>query len=461
MKLLSGTATKTFNLLSIGQRGVGKTVFLVGGYTELHADSRTEHPQQLWFDCQDAQVQENIERILSYVIQTGKYPPATMKITKYNFNLKRHSLGGSQTLSHFSWSDIPGEICNSHNPDFRSMVATSHGCCVFIDAEALIHTKAYLQMFREIVEQVMAIASLVCLNGLNYPIALILTKCDLLETSPLNRQRIEKELQPLTTRLDAVRANYQTFYSFIPVVHIEGVPTLDPRGAAVPILWLVWELSKAHNPGLTNNLLDLVTRVRHSGFQPRQEGVDEVPQSLFRAADKPPAVKKIFGIPLQLSARSNLLLLALAIVGLVGNISIFSANFERNRQSQPQKLEARQTQTLELQKNIDSLRQRGQFDQAVPLMEKVVQQEPERLDLRLQLARLYELAGQFAKAETVYDQVLTQQKDNLKALVGKALLRKAQGDTKTASVLFGQAEKAAPTELKAQVRAMAGKKNRE
>jgi len=39
------------------------------------------------------------------------------------------------------------------------MVFTSHACCVFIDAYALVH-KIYLQTLEDIIEQVMAIASL-------------------------------------------------------------------------------------------------------------------------------------------------------------------------------------------------------------------------------------------------------------------------------------------------------------
>jgi len=98
------------------------------------------------------------------------------------------------------------------------------------------------------------------------------------------------------------------------------------------------------------------------------------------------------------------------------------------------------------------MRQRGQFDQAVTLTAKLVQQEPERLELRLQLAELYELTGKLTKAEITYDQVLTN-KITAKALVGKTLLRKAKGDIKTASALFAQAEKAAPTDFKPQIRA--------
>ena len=165
MNLLSG-ATKTFNLLSIGQRGVGKTVFLAGSYAELHTDSQTQRPEKLWFECLDSDVQENIGRILSYIIKTGEYPPPTIKVTNFNFSLKSYSQSGAQTLCQFRWWDIPGEICNLHNRDFRTMVTTSHGCCVFIDAYALVHNQAYIKALEDIIVQVMAIASLVSLNNL-------------------------------------------------------------------------------------------------------------------------------------------------------------------------------------------------------------------------------------------------------------------------------------------------------
>lgn len=90
-------------------------------------------------------------------------------------------------------------------------------------------------------------------------------------------------------------------------------------------------------------------------------------------------------------------------------------------------------------------------------MEKLVQQEPNDLDLHLQLAELYQSAGQVTKAETTYDSVLAQQKDNLKALVGKATTRAAQGDRQTAKTLFVRAEEVAPTDIKARVHTLAQK----
>lgn len=106
--------------------------------------------------------------------------------------------------------------------------------------------------------------------------------------------------------------------------------------------------------------------------------------------------------------------------------------------------------------NLASLRLRqGQFNQAIPLVEKLAQKQPENPELRLQLAQLYLITGQAPKAESAYTQVLSKDKNNVDALVGKATLRQTQGDTKTAKALFDQAEKTAPADLKAKVREVA------
>lgn len=433
MNLLTGSTPQTFNLLSIGQRGVGKTTFLAGSYAELHSDSQPSHSRQLWFDCQDNQGHENIQEIFSFIAQTGEYPPPTIKITTFDFSLKCYSLRHTKTLSHFRWSDFPGEICNIDDPDFRKMVVNSHSCCVFIDAYALMYNHTYLKKLEQIIAKVKAIATLVSLNAVKYPFAVILTKCDLLEPDPLSRQQLDKRLQPLTGPLDAVGANYQTFYLGIPIIISEGVSTIKATGAAAPLLWLVWELSLAHHPSLMKNLLKLFTRLQPLGFQPQLEGVDKLKQ-LLQPTTLSTGVQERLRLYSRPTAPRKLLLLGLAIAPLVGVISLVV--------------------TLE---NRAALHQRSSvpISQAIPVMEKLVQQQPESLELRLQLAQLYESADQLSKAETAYDQILAQQKNNLKALVGKALLRKAQGDIKTAEALFAQAEKAAPADLKAQVRAKA------
>ncbi|MDZ8184003.1 MAG: hypothetical protein RMX96_03965 [Nostoc sp. ChiSLP02] len=241
----------TFNLLSIGHRGVGKTVFLAGSYAELHEARETNHKQKMWFDCSEPQVQANINDILSYISETAHYPPATMKITNFRFNLNRRSWWGTETVCHFSWSDVPGEICTIHNHDFRAMVSNSDGCCVFIDAYALVcRGKAYIEFLEEIIKQVMAIASVAYLHDRHYPFVLILTKCDLLKSDRLSKD-LQQLIQPLTSRLDAVKAQYQIFYSLIPIVRTLNSARLEPKGAAAPVLSLVWELAQA-------NRLDLI-----------------------------------------------------------------------------------------------------------------------------------------------------------------------------------------------------------
>jgi len=241
--------------------------------------------------------------------------------------------------------------------------------------------------------------------------------------------------------------NYQIFYSFIPIVHVEAASTLSATGAATPLLWLVWELSKAHTPGLSNNLLNLIVRLRSTDLQVQQELEDGSLQSLFGPWELD--AQKILGVKKLITARGiSLLLTLVAIVSLVGAISSFLGNYEQFFQRDPKNLDAL--------RNVITLRQSGQFDQAVPLMEKLVQQEPKNLEFRLQLAQLYQLTSRLTKAETAYDQVLAQQKNNLNALVGKAMVRETQGDIKTSKVLFVQAEKAAPNaNSKAKVRRVA------
>lgn len=256
MKLLP-TTSKTFNLLSIGQRGVGKTVFLAGSYAELQSNTQIYHPPvpEFWFDCQDMQAKQNMEQLLGYVARTGQYPPATMKITNFNFSLKHQNMWSEKTLCHFRWWDIPGEICNIRdNRDFQRMVLSSHGCCVFINADALIHDRDYSQSLENVVRQVMGIASLVSQKGLDYPLALIFTKCDLLQLGPLSQLLIEQSLQPLITILEAAKVNYRRFYSAIPIVSTQDGSTLKAKGAAAPLLWLILELRKINNSQVQQDL---------------------------------------------------------------------------------------------------------------------------------------------------------------------------------------------------------------
>lgn len=228
---------KTYSLLSIGQRGAGKTVFLAGSYTELDS-AHPSDSQAVWIDCRDSQTEENMEALLNYIVRSGSYPPPTVKITNFNFSLKRYVQSYERTLCHFRWWDLPGESCSFDDPQFRQLVFDSNGCCVFIDADALVHQSSYHQKLQEIRQQIIPILTLVHLNQLNYSFAFLLTKCDLLNTHT-EIDRLQEHLHPLTSELDILEIDYRTFYLKVPIVTVAGQSTLQAQGTAEPLLWLV------------------------------------------------------------------------------------------------------------------------------------------------------------------------------------------------------------------------------
>ncbi|BAC91615.1 TRAFAC clade GTPase domain-containing protein [Gloeobacter violaceus] len=292
--MLSEETTGAFNLLSLGQRGVGKTVFLAGSYAELHACHPSQAKLPLWFDCKDYQSQENIEKVLGYIVRNGQYPPGTMKITHFDFSLMRQGLWGPSAVCDFRLRDMPGEACHNANPAFREIVLTSHGCCVCIDGQALVHSHTYLDDLRDLIVQVMAIATLVQLNRLKYAFALVITKCDLIadgttgeQPSQRERQRIERRLQALTEPLDEMGARYRLFYSAIPLVNRGGDIGLAPSGGAAPLLWLVGELSRAHNAGAVGQLMRQLRQLLPGRFQRRQRA-GKSPLHRLLQTDAPP-----------------------------------------------------------------------------------------------------------------------------------------------------------------------------
>ena len=229
-----------FNLLSIGQQGVGKTVFLASSYSELN---NSRH-QGVEVACQDRS-QQYLEDILND-IQRGQYPPPTQTSTQFHFRLKQ--TGSLQTLCQLRWWDFPGQSSQISNPDFQQAILSSHGCCVLINAEALMHKPTYLQSLEEIVQQVLTIGFLANQHGLDYPFALSVTQCDRLE--PDQEPLIEQKLGPFVSRLDAV-IRYKTFFCAVPLVQGSR-----HHSAAMPVLWLLSQLTQSHrqSPNLGSKL---------------------------------------------------------------------------------------------------------------------------------------------------------------------------------------------------------------
>ncbi|MCU0533159.1 MAG: tetratricopeptide repeat protein [Hydrococcus sp. Prado102] len=431
MNGLSQTDLPVFNLLSIGQRGVGKTVFLAGSYVELQGSRSKNSDRSLWLECQDSQGKENLEAVLDYIARTGEYPPPTMKITDFNFSLNAHSRQGDKKLCAFRWWDVPGESCNFRDPDFQKMVLNSHSCCVFINGYALVNNPEYLDKFEGAFKQVMAIASLVKEHGLDYGFALIFTQCDLLEPGPVSQLQIEENLQPLLGRLDAVNAKYQRFYSAIPITAHQQTFQLSATGGAAALVWLLGELNKTEP------------------FQERRTLESGLKQSVSTAAERqraPTAVNpnRHRYLPILIASSLGVLVMSLAQFFLP---SAEQAQTPTEQISQYESILARDPNNIDALVNLAKLYiEQQQPDKAMPVLEKIVQQRPDSLEWQFILAQLYENKEEKQKAESVYDRILAQQDNNIEALVKKAVLRNEQGDIQTAKTLFAKAEKVAPTD---------------
>ena len=239
----SSNDSRVFNLLSLGQRGVGKTVFLAGSYSELSA-SREANSLGSWIECESQQDREALDRIINYVARTGEYPPATMKISSFNFLLNHRDRRGEREVCKFRWWDIPGEYCNFQQPEFQKMVLDSHSCCLFINAYQLLNDSNYINTLEDLINQIIAIVNLVDLDRVPYRFALVLTQCDRLDEGPIKRLQIEERLHLLTGSLDATDASYERFYGSVIIEPNQENFKLMSSGTSQAFIWLASELTK-------------------------------------------------------------------------------------------------------------------------------------------------------------------------------------------------------------------------
>lgn len=264
----------SFNILTIGKRGVGKTVFVIGCYVESKSQLNLDQGFYLDFQPNQAAILENI---LSFIAQKKAYPPATSRNTLFNFSLKRQ-LWTEETLCQFKWTDMPGEFCNLHcsnSKDFHQLLLHSHACCVFLDIPSLSQNNQ--SQFQETIDQAMAIASVVESTGLNYPIAIVLTKGDTAQLGPISQVKIELGLQQFLSRLDSTKALYERFYSAVPICNSShGEAYLKPEGTIAPFLWLASELRKIHNSRLQP--VNLVSSL--SDKRPKKANISSIVKNL-------------------------------------------------------------------------------------------------------------------------------------------------------------------------------------
>jgi tetratricopeptide (TPR) repeat protein len=454
---------KTFTLISLGSRGVGKTVFLACNCAEiLRSGQRKNNAQKLWFECLDQEFQDKIESLVGYVVRTGQYPPPTFKITDFGFSLRGKSLNGNKTLCHFRWLDLPGEWCDIENSEFQSVLLQSHGCCVFIDAHALLHEESYLETIEAMVNQVEAIASLVNQHHLKYPFALICTKCDLVDLSPIGLIQLEEKLIPLLQRLGASNAHYRRFYSAIPIVNQSNGGILKVKDATAPLLWLIAELQRLHGSdaqfNLGNSLNQMISNSTHGSTKP--------PVAQSGSAD---SAKPVLSWPSFRSQKAVLLiLLGCGVLSVIAALSLqWNVLHPKTADLTPKQRLQKYESVLKkdpsnreaMTQVIDAYTDLGQYDQAILTLETILKTSPRNIDVLFELAGLFALTGQSTKEENIYDQILNQQGNNIFALTSKASLRKKKGDLKTAKELFEKAEKIAPTEsLKSTINKMSKEK---
>jgi tetratricopeptide (TPR) repeat protein len=434
---------KTFTLISLGYRGVGKTVFLASNCAEiLRSGQRKNNAQNLWFECIDPEYQDNIEKLVDYVVRKGQYPPPTFKISDFNFCLKGKGIRGDKTLCNFQWLDIPGEWCDLNNPEFQSVLLKSHGCCVFIDAYNLLHDRDYSKILAKTMNQLEAIASLVNQHNLKYPITLICTKCDLIDSGPIGLLQLEEKLRPLTQRLDSVKAHYRRFYSAIPIVNQANGGVLKVKDATAPLLWLIAELRKLHGSEVQVSLGSALDQILPNSANPRRG--------------------KLSNPWLNLSGAQKVILVALAGCSILAALVAIALNFgpwaqkfaslptnstpaQRLQQYEPV-LDRDPVNHEAMAQVVDAYIELGQYDKAITRVEKTLQTAPKDINILLELAGLYSLNVQDDKAEATYDQILNVDKENLFALMGKATIRSKKGDLKEAKRLFEEAKKYAPQE---------------
>ncbi|PSB05050.1 tetratricopeptide repeat protein [Merismopedia glauca] len=431
-------ASKTFKILSIGQRGVGKTVFLAGSHLELQGSSASDRIRErrkhdsadLWFECENKEAEENLAKIVRYIESSGEYPPPTMKITDFSFNLCQRTFSSSKKLCNFIWSDIPGEICENSDREFHQMVYASHGCCAFIDLQALIEQGSYADKLSSIMEQVTVIANLTRLNNLSYPFSIILTKCDLLSADPTTRAKVETELESIAKRLHTLGINYQVFFSFIPITKTVEQVTVKPQGAAAALLWLVAELERTYKRSLTQYMSTLesgeIEKISTGSLQSvfHQSRAKRGSYSLFTARHQ---------VIVPAAIASGLAL----VVGLIAFKPDLLPNEGNTSQAQ---IEQRQ------------------LKESISYLEKLAEAEPDQLEWKLRLAKLYQSTGDYVKSEQMYDRIIAKQENHITALVNKAIIRQQQGDRQTAAALFSKAEQVAPNEqVKAEIRNLAQK----
>lgn len=363
----------------------------------------------------DSVTEQNVDRLLGLIRETGNYPPPSVKIASFNFGLQM-SLSKHKSVSYnFAWNDVPGEICQPDNEEFQKQVFESHGCCVFIDAHALVTRSDYAQSAEPIVKQLLAVASLTAKNGMFYPVSLVFTKCDLLGPPPGNILRIEERIKFITKPLDNTGVVYKTFYSAVQIIETDGKTQVLSRGAAgAALFWLTQELV-GYSQGRGAKRLEAQL---HSLSFPSLR--------TYAASARDPIVARLMNPKIAIGIG----VAAAVAISMAFGLAVYENQVARSPVTLTARSIAHYREVLKEQPNdVDALinlsnllLQVGEYNEALDITKRLVVSHPEQLDFKMNLARLYVATNQPQEANLIYDNILKADADNIAALKEKAII---------------------------------------
>lgn len=229
-----------YTVLSVGQRGAGKTVFLAASYLEYR-----QHRQErrwLWLECASPKARQTIDDLLLYVARAGEYPPATLKATAFEFLLQQRQPRGTRTVAQIRWWDAPGEICRPQRREFLDLLRQAQGCCLFLEAPLLVRLADNPRSLAKLLEPLENVGEGLGAENLALPVALILTQCDRLPPQAFVWQRLQRAVSPLRRQLTEARFPHRIFYSEAPIVEQDGIPRLCLNRAGAPLYWLMEQM---------------------------------------------------------------------------------------------------------------------------------------------------------------------------------------------------------------------------
>jgi hypothetical protein len=230
---------KIYTVLSIGQRGAGKTVFLAGCYQAFKNQYDNQKTANIAWKCEEKESEEDIEKVLSYVARTGQYPPATLKISNFDFSLERNSGNQPEKMATIRWWDIPGESCQIYNLAFVNMALQANGCLLFLEATSLLNEQQKpdksLKIFQTLIE-------IINHNKPDFNLGVIITKCDLVMGDQKPWQDLQLKIQELAENLRDKQVNHRFFNSQVLIDSQQG--TLQANQALESMAWLFSQIDQ-------------------------------------------------------------------------------------------------------------------------------------------------------------------------------------------------------------------------